>query len=131
MTVPLFCVALAYALVWVPRLVVTRAQALQPEGYDNAHPRDQQARLEGWGKRAQAAHMNAFEAFAPFAASVFVAHLGKADAAWTARLAVAFVALRCVYTFAYIGNVPTLRSLVWLAGTGCTTALFLLPLFAG
>ena len=34
------------------------AMAQLPEGYDDKNPRDQQARLSGWGKRALPAHAN-------------------------------------------------------------------------
>lgn len=50
-------------LVWVPRLVAARAQSMSAGGYDNNHPRDQQAALVGWGKRANAAHNNTLESF--------------------------------------------------------------------
>ena len=35
-------------------------------GYDNRHPRQQQAQLTGFGARALAAHQNAFEALIIF-----------------------------------------------------------------
>jgi uncharacterized MAPEG superfamily protein len=126
-TVPLACVFVAFVLIWVPRIAAFVAQARQPGGYDNRAPRDQQARLEGWGKRAQAAHANAFEAFAPFAAAVLVAHVAHADAAWSANLAVLFVVARTLYPLAYLADKATVRSVIWLTGLGATTGLFLLP----
>ncbi|WP_335598963.1 MAPEG family protein, partial [Halopseudomonas sp.] len=42
------------------------------KGYDNAHPRAQQAALTGWGARALASHQNMIEAFPLFAAGVLV-----------------------------------------------------------
>ena len=53
---------------------------VQSGGYNNHNPRDQQADLEGWGKRALSAHLYGFEGFAPFAAAVFVAHLAGGSA---------------------------------------------------
>ena len=81
MTIPLACIAAAFALIYAPRIAVVVAQAKQAEGFDNKHPRDQQAKLTGWGRRANAAHLNAFESFAPFAAAVLVAHVTHADPA--------------------------------------------------
>ena len=127
MTVPFLCIIAAWLLIWVPRMVVAAAQSKMPGGYDNAHPRDQQAKLEGWGKRAQGAHMNAFEAFAPFAAAVFVAHLAHGDEKKAAMLAVAFVVLRAIYTALYLANLDKLRSTVWIAGFAATGGLFVLP----
>jgi uncharacterized MAPEG superfamily protein len=129
MTVPFICVAVAFLLIFVPRLFAVAAQAKQPEGFDNKHPREQQARLPDWGKRAVAAHMNAFEDFAPFAASVVVAHLAQADARWSAILAVAHVALRLVYTALYLANLDRLRTTVWMCGFGTTCALFAVGFF--
>lgn len=128
MSTPFLCVFLAYLLIYAPRLVVAAAQARQPEGFDNQHPRDQQSRLQGWGRRANAAHANAFEAFAPFAAAVALAHLAHADPTWTSRLAVTFVAARTLYPALYIGNLSSLRTLVWGVGALATGVLFILAL---
>ena len=45
MSLPVSCVAAAWLLLYLPRLVVLFAQSRQPEGYDNRHPREQQSRL--------------------------------------------------------------------------------------
>jgi uncharacterized MAPEG superfamily protein len=129
MTTPLLCILAAYLLIFFPKLIVLVAQARMPGGYDNKHPRDQQARLEGWGRRAMAAHMNAFEAFAPFAAAALVSHVGHGDPSIATTLAIAFVLLRVAYTFAYLANTSTLRTSIWVLGMLCVCALFLLPLF--
>lgn len=125
MTFPFLCVFIAYALIWLPRGVAFAAQAKQPEGYDNKNPRDQQARLEGWGRRAQAAHNNTIEAFAPFAASVVVAHLAHANPTHQNVLAGTFVVARVIYPFLYIGNIDKARSLIWTVGLLATCGLFL------
>ena len=127
MTVPFVCVFAAWILIWVPRLFVVAAQSKMPEGLDNKTPRDQQLRLGGWGKRAQGAHMNAFESFAPFAAAVLIAHAGHGDEKKAGLLAIAFVALRVIYTGLYLADLDKLRSLVWLVGAAATGALFVLP----
>jgi len=129
MTIPLFCVFVAFVLIYVPKMIVAVAQARMAGGYDNHHPRDQQAKLEGWGRRAFAAHMNAFEGFAPFAASVLVAHVGHGDPGLASALAIGFVVARVAYTFAYLADTSTLRSTLWVGGFLCTCGLFLLPLF--
>jgi len=126
MTTPFLCVFLAFLLIYLPRLFVLVAQARQPEGFDNRHPRDQQARLSGWGRRANAAHANSFEAFAPFAAAVLVAHLAGADARWSSILAIVFVAARTVYPMLYIANLDKLRTTVWSIGFLSVAGLFVL-----
>lgn len=129
MTTPFLCVFLAFLLIYFPRIFVLTAQARQPGGYDNLRPRDQQAKLEGWGRRANAAHANAFEAFAPFAASVIIAHLCSADAQWSAILAVTFVAARTVYPLLYLADLGWFRTAVWFVGMGAVLGLFGIALF--
>ena len=63
MTTPFICVLVAYLLIYLPKLPLSAAMAKQPGGYDNKDPRGQQAKLDGWGARARAAHYNGFEAF--------------------------------------------------------------------
>jgi uncharacterized MAPEG superfamily protein len=126
MTIPLLCIFIAFILIYVPRVIVARDQARQPEGFDNRNPRDQQARLTGAGKRAHAAHQNALEGFAPFAAAVFTAHLTGADPRWSSILAVTYVAARVVYIGVYLADKAPLRSAVWMIGFLATGGLFLL-----
>jgi uncharacterized MAPEG superfamily protein len=128
MDLALACLPAALTLVYVPRLVVAFGQSKQPEGLDNKHPRAQQARLTGWAFRANSAHANAFEAFAPFAAAVLAARSAGADPAQLGTYALAHVALRAVYTALYIGNVDKLRTLVWVLSFGVTFRIFFLAL---
>lgn len=130
MTTPFICVLAAFVLIYVPRFFVASAQAKLPEGFDNRNPRAQQAKLTGMGARAQAAHLNSFEGFAPFAAAVFVAHLAGADPTWSAILAAGYVASRVLYLALYIGDVAVGRSLVWILGIIMIFGLFLLKWIA-
>jgi uncharacterized MAPEG superfamily protein len=130
MTIPYLCIFVAFVLNLASKAPVAVAMARQPGGYDNHHPRDQQAALTGWGRRALASHLNGFEAFPPFAAAVLVAALAGADPVWATRLAVLFVAVRVLYIPLYIFDLASLRSLVWAVGFGATVAIFLLPLLS-
>jgi len=128
MTIPFWCLCVAFLLAYAVKIPVAVAMYKAGGGkYDNDHPRDQQAKVQGWGKRAIAAHQNAFEGFAPFAASVFVAHLGNGNAHTAGLLAMAYVGARIVYNGLYIGNISTARSAVWTLGFAATLGLFLLP----
>ncbi|HEX7604731.1 MAG TPA: MAPEG family protein [Polyangiaceae bacterium] len=129
MTIPFWCLLAALVLIYLPKIPLSMAMAKAPGGYDNKTPREQQAKLEGWGKRAAGAHANAFEAFGTFAAAVFVAHLGHGSEKWSSILSIAFVALRAVYPVLYIANIDKARSFVWGLGALCTVGLFLLPAF--
>ncbi len=124
MATPYLCILIAWLLCYAPKLVSSAAMAKQPEGYDNKHPRQQQAKLQGWGARAHAAHLNGFEAFAPFAAAVLVAQVGGGDPRRVAMLSIAFVISRVVYIAAYLADLDYLRSMLWLLGLLATAALF-------
>jgi uncharacterized MAPEG superfamily protein len=123
MNIANLCVLIAAAL---PVITVGGAKA-QP-GYDNAAPRAFLGRLDGWRARANWAHQNHFEAFAPFAAAVILAEMAHAAQARINTLAVVFILLRIAYTFIYIGGFASLRSVVWFAGVICVGWLFLLAL---
>ena len=128
MTIPFFCVFLAFLLNIISKGPVAVAMAHQSGGYDNKNPRDQQAGLDGWGRRAVAAHLNSFEAFPAFAAAVLVAVIAGADPIWTTRLAVVFVVVRALYIPLYLADLSLLRSLVWTVGFSAVVGLFILPL---
>lgn len=128
--VPYAALLAAVVLIYLPRLVVARGQAQQPEGFDNAHPRAQQAKLTGIAARARGAHENAFEAFGPFAAGVLACKLSGVDADEVAMLCMAFVLLRTLYLVLYMSNKSTLRSVIWTLGFLTSLSLLALPLFA-
>jgi uncharacterized MAPEG superfamily protein len=129
-TLPILCIAVAYFLVYLPHFIAGSQRFKQPGGFDNNHPRDQTARLEGWAKRAAAAHQNGHETFSPFAISIVVAWLGHANEHTLTMLAIAFVVLRVLYIALYIGNLAPLRTVVWTCSFLTILALFLLPLLS-
>ena len=130
MTIPFFCIFLAFLLNIISKGPVAIAMAQQSGGYDNKNPRVQQAGLDGWGRRAVAAHLNSFEAFPAFAAAVLVAVIAGADPTWTMRLAITFIVARTLYLALYLLDLDLLRSAVWTVGFASTVGLFLLPVLA-
>jgi uncharacterized MAPEG superfamily protein len=126
MTTPFVCVFLAFLLIWTPKPAVMLAIKRAGQAYDNKHPRQQQATLEGYGARAQACHQNQLEGFPMFAAAVFVAHLADADPRRSALLAGTYVVARVAYTIAYLTNADYLRSAIWTIGLLATFGLFVL-----
>src|SRR5690606_41327524 len=80
--------------------------------------------------RANAAQLNAFEAFAPFAAGVVLAQLAGVAESTIALLAVIFVIARVLHGVAYLANRATLRSLIWAVGIGCVVALLVMAALA-
>ncbi|MDP2713459.1 MAPEG family protein [Rheinheimera sp.] len=85
-------------------------------GYDNHNPRAQQAALQGFGQRANAAHYNSFEALLIYACAVFSAAGLNAVDETTVTLGWLFIASRVAYLVCYWLDYATTRSLMWLVG---------------
>ena len=90
--------------------------------------RDMVDRYPGWGKRANWAHQNSFEAFtlhAPAAILTLLAVTQGAELPATAVVAaLAQPVLRLVYIAVYVANVAPARSLCWASGLLCTGILY-------
>lgn len=96
------------------------------ERYDNRDPRGWLARQTNPRVlRANAAQLNGYEAFAPFAAGVVLAQLAGVAADRIAWLAILFVVFRVLHGLIYIsGWQPAVRSLIWTAALVCVVILF-------
>jgi len=92
-------------------------------GYDNFDPRGWEAKLQGWQSRAYSAQNNGFEALPLFIAGVFFAQMSGAAQDRIDMFAAAFIAARLAYTWAYLSNRATLRSLIWAVGVAFSIAL--------
>ena len=108
----------------LPSVSVSLAKA-GVKGYDNRLPRDWLTQLSGWQQRANAAQQNAWEAFALFSVAVILSALQSAPEAKVDMLALGFIAARVAYLGCYLADLATLRTLVWMAGFGCTLTIFL------
>ena len=131
MTTPFWCLFVAVLLpyVWASFAAPARIKQFGAQ-LDRRTPRLQDPALKDRGARAQGAHMNSFEALAYFTPAVFVAHLAHADSAWSARLAVAFIAFRLVHGAVYIADRPSLRTLFFALGLFSSIGLFVLAALA-
>ena len=106
-------------IVYIAAQVMTNG-FLAPENYVDPAPRP----VPLWGLRANRAHLNAVELFAPFAALILIAHVaGKADAA-TAWCAIAFFWLRLAHAVVYWLALPFIRTLVFTLGWIVVVVLF-------
>ncbi len=108
----LFAVAL---LPYLTRIPVARAMN-QSGGYDNHLPRAQQARLEGLGARANAAHYNSFEALQLFLAAVLGCVVSGNYDGTMQTLAWLYVGCRVLFILFYLLDYALLRSVVWGIG---------------
>ena len=66
--------------------------------------------------RALGAHQNGIEAFPFFAVAVLLAEFRAGPQRLIDELAVLFLIVRIAYVFTYLGNRPTLRSILWSVG---------------
>lgn len=108
----LFAVVL---LPYLARIPVARAMN-QLGGYDNHLPREQQAKLQGLGARANAAHYNSFEALQLFLAA-FAACVASGNTDSTMQLlAWLYVACRVGFILCYLADWVLARSTVWMIG---------------
>lgn len=121
MTIAYWCVL---ATVIMPLLLAGIAKAGAGRPYDNHKPREFLASLEGYQQRANWAQQNAYEAFAPFAAAVIIAHQLNLAQATLDTYALTFVAARVLYSLCYIRDWALLRSLAWTVGFACVIGLF-------
>ncbi|HWU70847.1 MAG TPA: MAPEG family protein [Pseudoxanthomonas sp.] len=124
MAIAYWCILIAALLpyVWV---FVAKTSG---ERYNNRNPRAWVAKQEGNYKvqRANAAHLNGFEAFPAFVAGVLMAQLAGVPANLVTPLAIGFVVARVLHGVFYLADLHTLRSLIWLVGMLCAVALIVL-----
>ena len=72
------------------------------------------------------AQQNTFEALPGFIGAVIIAHLAGGAQDSIDTLSVGYIILRLCYGFAYIFDMPTIRSVLWLASVGCIIGLFVI-----
>jgi uncharacterized MAPEG superfamily protein len=120
-------IAVAYWCVLIAALLPYVWTVIAKSGgkrYDNHEPRAWLERQDDPRvRRANAAQLNAFEAFPAFAASVILAQLAGVPEGRVAQLAVAFVIARVLHGAVYVLGVALARSVAWFTGLGCVVAL--------
>ena len=99
--------------------------------FDNANPRDPGFYDDPIRSRALGAHQNGIEAFPFFAAAVLLAEFRAAPQYLIDELAVLFLIVRIAYVFTYLGDRPTLRSILWAIGFAINVGIFFLPAIRG
>lgn len=115
MTTLIICLFIAALLPFIAKIPVAYAMN-KLGGYNNKHPRSQQAELTGFGARALAAHQNAFESFIIFAPAVLLAIATQNTGVFIEQLAIIHVVARVLYNIAYLMNVGIIRTIIWAVG---------------
>lgn len=119
----LICLLIAMLLPYIAKAPVAKAMA-KLGGYDNHHPRAQQAKLTGFGARALAAHQNAFESLLVFGIAALTVIGTNKVTDLVVVLAMVHVIARVAYHILYLLDKGTLRSLTWFVATGASIAMF-------
>jgi uncharacterized MAPEG superfamily protein len=124
MTVAEWCVFLSLMLYLAS---IAAVKWLRSGRFDNAKPRDPAFYQDPIAARSLGAHQNGIESFPFFAVAVLLAEFRACPQNLINELAVLFVIVRIAYVFTYIGNRPTLRSILWSIGFAINIAIFFLP----
>ena len=119
MTILIICLFIALLLPFLAKAPLALAMS-QLGGYNNNHPRSQQNQLTGFGARALAAHLNAFESLIIFAPAILLAIATLNTNSLVINLAITHVAARIAYHIFYLTNFGKLRSMVWFIATVCS-----------
>ena len=111
------------AVLWVP-VVLERIGHIGLMGAMKNPARDYAPRAE-WAFRLAAAHRNAVENLAVFAALALVVQIAGVGNALTAAACMVFFWARLVHVVVYALGLPVLRTLAFAAGFACQAVLFL------
>jgi uncharacterized MAPEG superfamily protein len=107
-------------------LTLALTKGLAPREFDNANPREPKFFEHPVRRRALGAHINGIETFPFFAAAVLLAEFRNAPQNWVDGLALTFLITRVGFVAAYVGNRPTLRTVLWNAAFAFNLGLFFL-----
>jgi uncharacterized MAPEG superfamily protein len=114
--------SLLTAALWIPYIIcqVQTNGFLEPGNYVDPAQRP----VPMWGQRANRAHLNAVETFAPFAALVLIIHVAGKETSMTAFWTIAYFWLRVLYTIIYFAGWPYVRTIVFTLGFVAVLGLF-------
>ena len=124
MTLAEWCV---FGAVLLYLLTIAPVKVIGFRVFDNAKPRDPAFFDDPIRARVLGAHLNGIEAFPFFAAAVLLAEFRDCPQRLVDELAVLFLIVRIAFVFTYIGNRPTLRSILWNIGFALNVAIFFMP----
>ncbi|WED42414.1 MAPEG family protein [Legionella cardiaca] len=116
MSTLILCLFIACLFPYLAKIPVVIAMKREPGGYDNSHPREQQAALKGFGARAVAAHQNSFESLIIFSTAALTALATHNTSYLIQGLAIFYLISRGVYHIFYLLNWSTLRTTIWSLG---------------
>jgi uncharacterized MAPEG superfamily protein len=124
MTLAELCVFAALLLYIV---TIASIKWIRFRNFDNANPRDPAFYEDAIAARVLGAHQNGIETFPFFAFAVLLAEFRESPQRLVDELALLFVIVRIAYVLTYVGNRPTLRSILWTIGFAINVTIFFMP----
>jgi uncharacterized MAPEG superfamily protein len=128
MTIAEWCM---FGAVLLYLMTIAPVKAIGFRRFDNARPRDPAFYGDPIAARALGAHINGIETFPFFAAAVLLAEFRAGPQHLIDELAVLFLIVRIAYVLTYLGNRPTLRTILWSIGFAINVAIFFMPAIRG
>jgi len=123
MTTLIICLFIAVLMPYLAKIPIIYAIKDARLGYDNNHPRTQQAQLQGFGARAAAAHQNSFESLIVFSTAALTALVTNNTSSKIQVLALVYIVARVIYHIAYLIDFASLRSTIWFISLVCCFAM--------
>jgi uncharacterized MAPEG superfamily protein len=124
MTIAEWCV---FGAVLLYLLTIAPFKVIGPRRFDNSKPRDPTFFDDPLRTRALGAHLNGIETYPFFAAAVLLAEFRAAPQSLVNELAILFLIVRIAYVLTYLGDRPTLRTILWNIGFAINVGIFFLP----
>jgi len=112
-------------------LTIAPFKAIGFRVFDNSKPRDPDFYSDPLRARALGAHHNGIETFPFFAVAVLLAEFRDGPQRLIDELAVLFLIVRLAYVLTYLGDRPTLRTILWNVGFAINLAIFFMPVIKG
>jgi uncharacterized MAPEG superfamily protein len=128
MTVAEWCV---FGALMLYLLTIAPVKWIGYRRFDNAKPRDPAFYADPLRARALGAHQNGLETFPFFAIAVLLAEFRDGPQRLIDELAILFLIVRIAYVLTYLGDRPTLRSILWNIGFAINLAIFFMPAIRG
>src|SRR5256885_13775487 len=128
MTIAEWCV---FGAVMLYLLTIAPFKAIGLPRFDNSKPRDPAFFEDPLRARALGAHLNGIETFPFFAAAALLAEFRTGPQHLIDELAVLFLIVRIAYVLTYLGDRPTLRTILWNIGFAINLAIFFMPAIKG
>jgi uncharacterized MAPEG superfamily protein len=128
MTIAEWCI---FGTVILYLLTIAPVKAIGFRRFDNSKPRDPAFYDNPIAARALGAHLNGIETFPFFATAVLLAEFRAGPQRLIDELAVLFLIVRIAYVFTYLGDRPTLRTILWNIGFAINVGIFFMPVIRG